>query len=158
MQRSRPSVRYWSKEIKALALGAEKLNFCHASRTPCKAAAPVESCQSLPKRLPGARLGSVMTRAVAYTASVAAASDIFGRKACLRSPRKHELLCALSQSSVEIGLQTRRQFCTGDVAITDQTYPGQIGYQELGRALAKQVGNLDPMAVPSKTHHPRAQR
>ena len=57
------SVRYWSKEINGTRTGGRKRNFFN-SRRRCHdgqlAAAPVESCQSLPKRSPWGRLGSVL--------------------------------------------------------------------------------------------------
>ena len=57
------SVRQWSKEINGTGTGGRKRNFfnsrCRGGRGH-RAAAPVESCQSLPKRCPWGRLGSVL--------------------------------------------------------------------------------------------------
>ena len=57
------SVRYWSKEINGTRTGGRKLivfNSRLVGRYGAMAAAPVESCQSLPKRSPWGRLGSVL--------------------------------------------------------------------------------------------------
>jgi len=57
------SVRQWSKEINGTRTRGRKRKFFN-SRRRCSpwsmAAAPVESCQSLPKRCPWGRLGSVL--------------------------------------------------------------------------------------------------
>jgi len=56
-----PSVRYWSKEINGTLPGGRKrifFKFAAEGALRSMAAAPVESCQSLPKRSPWGRLGS----------------------------------------------------------------------------------------------------
>ena len=57
------SVRYWSKEINGTLTGGQKTYFFKSRPTMAPwsmAAAPVESCQSLSKRSPWGRLGSVL--------------------------------------------------------------------------------------------------
>ena len=57
------SVRYWSKEINGTRTGGRKRKFFNSRLTTqpyAMAAAPVESCQSLPNRCPWGRLGSVL--------------------------------------------------------------------------------------------------
>ena len=57
------SVRYWSKEINGTLPGGRKNNFFNSRSgggRGHRAAAPAESCQSLPKRSPWGRLGSVL--------------------------------------------------------------------------------------------------
>ena len=59
----RRSVRYWSKESNGTRIGGQKRNFFNSRPTMgpwSVAAAPVESCQSLPNRSPWGRLGSVL--------------------------------------------------------------------------------------------------
>ena len=56
------SVSYWSKEINGTRIGGRKRNFVNSRRRGGRghrAAAPAESCQSLSKRCPWGRLGSV---------------------------------------------------------------------------------------------------
>ena len=58
-----PSVRYWSKEIDGALPGGRKTKFFNSrrrGRRRHRPAAPAESCQSLPKRSPWGRLGSVL--------------------------------------------------------------------------------------------------
>ena len=59
-----PSVRYWSKEINGTSTGGRKNSsfskFAALRPARHKAAAPAETCQSLPERCPWARLGSVL--------------------------------------------------------------------------------------------------
>ena len=57
------SVRYWSKEINGTLPGGRKNNFFNSRSgggRGHRAAAPVESCQSPPKRCPWGRLGPVL--------------------------------------------------------------------------------------------------
>ena len=58
------SVRYWSKDINGTLPGGRKRNYVVNSRPTVRhgqmAAAPVESCQSLPIRSPWGRLGWVL--------------------------------------------------------------------------------------------------
>ena len=57
------SVRYWSKEINGTRTRGRKRKFFNSRRRGGRghrAAAPVESCQSLPQRSPWGRLGSVL--------------------------------------------------------------------------------------------------
>jgi len=57
------SVRYWSKEINGTRIEGQKRNFFYSRPTMgpwSVAATPVKSCQSLPKRCPWGRLGSVL--------------------------------------------------------------------------------------------------
>ena len=89
------SVRYWSKEINGTPTGGRKNNFFNSRSgggRGHRAAAPAESCQSLPKRSPWGRLGSVLYTRKRLRRIRRRFKHIFGQFSQDCNPIKHEFL------------------------------------------------------------------
>ena len=120
--------------------GGRKNNFFNSRiGGPAVAAAPVESCQSLPKRSPWGRLGRYYTRASAY-AAYAAASSIFGHFSADRQ--------AITWPWFASDRDTRLRIdgVCGAGAYPQPDLPEASG----SRSAPEKVCNLDPMAPRSR--------